>query len=239
MISFVTWLWRNGHVGNPRYSFDANAVNTLFRMVDRHYQGPHRKIVVTNLAQGIDPSIEIVPDREDFKDVGNPNGNHNPSCFRRLRAFAPDAGKTFGERLVSIDLDVVITGDLAPLFDRPEDFIIWGQSDYPKRQFFNGSLWYLRTGTRTKAWTDFNPRTSPHQARQAGCKGSDQGWLSYILGKQEARWGEKDGVYSYRVHVKANKYALPENARVVAFHGQENPWGIQAQRLPWVQEYYQ
>lgn len=235
MLTFVTWFW----AAKPGYrsTFDADCVNNLFRMVDRHYQAPHRNICVTNLPKGIDASIEIVPDREDFKEMPNPNGSHNPSCYRRLRAFAPDAGEVFGERLVSLDLDVVIVGDLMPLFDRPEDFIIWGQSDFPRRQFYNGSLWMLRTGTRTKVWTEFD-RHAPLKAAKRGHKGSDQGWLSYVLGPHEAKWGEQDGIYSYRVHVAPRGNVLPENARLIAFHGRTDPWDYNMQQVPWIREHY-
>lgn len=235
-LSFVTWLWQPP--AGYRSTFDAQAVNTLFAMVDRCYQAPHRNICVTNLPKGIHDSIEIVPDREDFASVTNPNGRQNPSCYRRLRAFAPDAAATFGSRLVSLDLDMVIVGDLRPLVDRPEDFIVWGQSDFPKRQFYNGSLWMLRTGSRPQVWTRFDPRLSPHQSRRAGHRGSDQGWLSYVLGPKEATWGEKDGVYSYRVHVAPRGNTLPANARVVSFHGRFDPWSYECQQVPWIREHY-
>jgi hypothetical protein len=236
VLSFVTWYWKGN--GNSRYSFDAQSVNVLFRMLDRHYPEPHRNICVTNLPKGIDSSIEIVPDREDFATIINPSGAHNPSCYRRLRAFAPDAGEVFGERLVSFDLDAVIVGDLRPLFDRPEDFVIWGQSDFPKRQFYNGSLWMLRTGTRTRVWTEFSPRLSPLRQRRAGVRGSDQGWMSLVLGPHEARWGEKDGVYSYRVHIQPRGNVLPNNAKVVAFHGRLNPFSYECRNIPWIEEHY-
>lgn len=235
MLSFVTWFWRTP---GYRSTYDAEAVNALFRMVDRWYQAPHRNICVTNLQQGIDPSIEIVPDREDFKHIDNPNGRHNPSCYRRLRAFAPDARQVFGDRLVSLDLDTVIVADLAPLFDRSEDFVIWGQTDYPQSQWYNGSLWLLRTGTRNQVWSAFNPKTSPHQAKRAGGKGSDQGWFSYILGRKEATFTAADGVYSYRVHVQPKGNVLPENARIVFFHGRHDPWDYGCQQVPWIREHY-
>jgi hypothetical protein len=82
---------------------------------------------------------------------------------------------------------MVITGSLNALFDRPEDFVIWGQSDYPQTQWYNGSLWMLRTGTRSKVWTQFDSKTSPTLAWKAGKKGSDQGWLGYVLHLEHGR----------------------------------------------------
>jgi hypothetical protein len=150
--------------------------------------------------------------------------------------FAPDAGELFGPRLVSIDLDMVIVGDLEPLFDRDDEFIAWGESDF-KAQKFCGSLWMLKTGTRPRVWTEFNPKTSPARARAAGCRGSDQAWLSYML-PDAATWGKRDGVYSWRKHIKPAGGALPHDARVVAFHGKEDPWLGRCQQYEWVRNHY-
>lgn len=235
-MTFVTWLWPSP-ISDARYNFNAKRVNVLFRMIDRHYQAPHRNVCVTNIPHGIDPSIQIVKDTEDFKDVGNPSGRHNPSCFRRLRMFRRDAAHVFGDRIVSLDLDTVITGDLTGLFDRPEDFIVWGQSDRRSKGWYNCSLLYLKAGARPEVWEQFNPKISPHQAKRAGSAGSDQGWIGYILGRNEATWNTDDGVYSYRVHLQ-HHVGLPENARVVHFHGKEKPWDSTCLRRDWIQAHY-
>lgn len=236
-MTFVTFKWKG--IQHYRSKFEAEHVNVLFRMIDRHYRAPHRKVCVTDDPAGIDADIEVLELWKDHADVLNPNGPHrNPSCYRRLKLFAPDAGKVFGDRIVAMDLDMVITGDLIPLLSRQDDFVIWGQSDYPKTQWYNGSLWMLRTGTRPQVWTQFDPRVSPLMASKAGKKGSDQGWFSYILGPNQATWTTNDGVYSYRVHLKKHPWLLPENAKVVAFHGLVDPWHHEAQQVPWVRQHW-
>ena len=232
MISIVTWLWE-APVGY-RSKFTTEHVNVLFRMVDRHYRKPHRNIVVTDITQGLDRSIEVVRGWNDYAGVANPNGMHNPSCYRRLRAFAPDAGAVLGDRVVSMDLDTVIVGDITPIVERREDFIIWGESDFPRKQWYNGSLWNLKTGTRTKVWEQFNPRFSPRHAAMAGHRGSDQGWLSCVLGPGEKTYSKADGVYSFRKDIAPSDGALPADARLVAFHGHTDPWSYRAQHYDWV-----
>ena len=59
--------------------------------------------------------------------------------------------------------------------------------------------------------------------------------MSFILGKGERTWGRSDGVYSFRKHVKPLGH-LPDDARMVMFHGNVDPWGYQAQVIPWVRE---
>lgn len=236
MLSVVTWKWKPDY-RNYRSKFGPETVNTLFRMVKRHYHNEYRAICVTDDPAGIDPSIEIVPLWNDFKYLPNPFGPRNPSCYRRLRMFAPDIAETFGPRFVSIDLDTVITGDVTPLWDRPEDFVAYGDTN--RTTHYNGSLMLLTAGARTKVWETFDPKTSPKQAKQAGCYGSDQAWISYCLGPTEAKWSRDDGVYSFRNDIQAKHAPLPSNARMVMFHGKHDPWQAPVQKLyPWIQEHY-
>lgn len=233
-ITFVSWRWLSP-VGY-RSVFGPETVYALREMIARHYAHHFRFVCVTDRPKEL-PGIETIPMWDDCAAIPSPFGRHNPSCYRRLKVFAPDAGKMFGERLVSIDLDTVIVNDITPLFDRPEDFVIWGCSDYP-RQWFNGSLMMLRTGTRPQVWTTFDEDTSPEIAKRAGCFGSDQGWIRYVLGKNEATWGERDGIYSHRKHIAPRGDILPENARIVFFHGKVDPWHYRAQHVPWIKKFY-
>jgi hypothetical protein len=234
-LTVACWRWRSP-VGY-RSIFGPETVYALRDMVKRHLQIPHRFLCITDRPEEL-KGVETIRLWDDCAAIPSPFGRHNPSCYRRLKIFAPDAGKVFGERIVSIDLDTVIVRDITPLFDTDVDFKIWGESDYPKSQWFNGSLFMLRTGTRSQVWTKFDPDTSPEIASRAGAKGSDQGWLSYILGPNEATWGRKDGVFSFRKHIAANGWRLPDEARVVNFHGRWDPWGYDAQKLDWVRAHY-
>lgn len=234
MLSVITWLWRKD---GYRSVFTGHHVNVLAAMVARNLRLPHRFLCVTDIHEGIDTSaVTVIPAWNDFVDVQSPYGAHQPSCYRRLRAFHPEIGQVFGERFVMLDLDTVIVGDVTPLWDRPEDFVAWGETD--PRSFYNGSMMLIRAGCRPKVWTDFDPQTSPMLAKSAGRFGSDQGWLSYCLGPGEARWTTEDGVYSYRVHLRANPTQLPGNARIVMFHGGTDPWSEMAQQWPWVKTHY-
>lgn len=233
-LSVICWKWRPAP--GYRSQFGPRAVNTLQRMVARHYDRPHRFVCVTDDPTGLDPAVEVVPLWNDFANVPSPHGGHNPSCYRRLKAFSPEIEAVFGRRFVSIDLDTVIVGDLSPLFDRPEDFIIWGETN-PK-SFYNGSMWMMTAGARPQVWERFDPKTSPREAKRAGRFGSDQGWISHVLGKGESTWGRRDGVYSYRVHLAPRGGRLPHDARIVMFHGAVDPWSLQAQQLSWVREHW-
>lgn len=234
-LTFVCWRWKPplGY----RSTFSVETVYALREMVTRHYHQPFRFLCVTDRPDELS-CIETITLWDDFADVRSNIGGSYPSCYRRLKVFAPDAGLTFGERLVSIDLDTVIVRDITPLFDRPDDFVIWGEADF-RLQGYCGSLWMLKTGTRPQVWTQFNPTASPKLAYRAGARGSDQGWMRYVLGPNEATWTKKDGVYSFRKDIsKYSNYALPSDARLIAFHGKTDPWAFRAQQIPWVKQHY-
>lgn len=233
-LTIVCWRWTPAP--GYRSAYLPQTVNVLRRMVQRHYPTPHRFLCVTDDPAGLDPAIEIVPLWDDFAHVPSPHGKKNPSCYRRLRAFSPDIADVFGPRFVSLDLDCVITGDLRPLWERPEAIVMYGDTN-PKTHY-NGSMLLMTAGARPQVWDRFDPQHSPQLSKNAGCFGSDQGWISYCLGPGEAKWSRADGVYSFRNDIKQNPDRLPANARIVMFHGNEDPWGIQAHGLDWVRQHW-
>ncbi len=235
MTEFVTfrWLPANGY----RSKFDASTVNTLWSMLKRHGGSKPRLTCITDDPIGIDPDVRIVPLWPDLSDLVSPHGVKYPSCYRRLKLFSEEAIDIIGSRFVVLDLDVVILRDLTPLFSGPEDFKIWG--DTAINTPYNGSLWMLKAGSRRRVWDTFDPILSPRHSKQLGYIGSDQGWIGACLGPHEAKWGVRDGVYSYRNHIqRTGTRGLPHNARIVIFHGAVDPWSPEAQSLDWVREHY-
>lgn len=233
----VCWRWppKPGY----RSTYPPETVNVLRSMVRRFYPHPHRFVCVTGDPAGIDPSVEIIPAWDDFSDVPSPHGGKNPSCYRRLRLFHPDAEQWFGKRYVSIDLDVVITGDLTPLWHRPEPVVFWGDTNPQPNSHYNGSMMLISAGARPQLWNDFDPKRSPDESLQARAWGSDQGWISYKLGGREAKWNKADGVYSFRNDLQSSpRSVLPSNAKVIVFHGRIDPWSHEVNDCKWVREFY-
>ncbi|MGE4340359.1 MAG: hypothetical protein AB7E55_31075 [Pigmentiphaga sp.] len=213
-------------------------MNVLYRMVKRWYSKPFRLICITDDPSVIVPEVEGAPLWQDFLSLRNPTWpTIAPNCYPRLRAFSKEFKALAGERFVCIDLDVVITGDLMPLWDRPEDFVIYASAK--AKNHYNGSMWMMRAGCRSEVWEDFDPVESPKLANRAGNQGSDQGWIQYRLGKKEAIWTVKDGIYSYRGDMKWSQKCLPADARIVVFHGIPKPWDKKARDTsPWIDAYY-
>ena len=235
-LSVVCWLWRP--VKNYRSQFTAEHVNIFRNMVERHLKIPHEVVCITDMPEGIDDRVRIVPIWNDHNEVQSPHGGTTPACYRRLKAFTPEMAQVIGPRFISMDLDVVIVDDITPLLSRKEDFIIWG-SVLRKTQY-NGSMWMMDAGARKEIYEDFDPITTPVKTRKAGLNGSDQAWMVYRLGKKEAQWTpEDDGVYAWRSDIKANSFFLLKDARIVFFQGHADPWDQYTQdRSPWILEHY-
>lgn len=234
MLTVVCFKWKPQHDA-ARFQFGPEHVHTLRSMVARNYKQPHRFVCVTDDTRGIE-SIETVPLWDTFASVPSPHGGQNPSCYRRLVAFGPEGERLFGKRFVAVDLDAVIVGDMRPIWDRPQDFVIWGETD--PRSWYNGSMWLMTANARRQVLDRFDPKTSPAEAKKAGRFGSDQGWISYCLGPGEATWTREDGVYSHRVHIAPKGNTLPKNAKIVFFHGRVKPWSYEAMNVPWIEEHY-
>jgi hypothetical protein len=131
-----------------------------------------------------------------------------------------------------MDIDCLVTGPLDPLFDRDKSFLIY-RGTAPGRPY-NGSMMLLEAGARPQVYERFNAA----EAEKAGQKfiGSDQAWLSYILGPDEATWGVGDGVRWWN-RLRREKPA--ENTRVMFFPGHVKPWEFQNNGMDdWVAERY-
>lgn len=233
-MEFVCFKWKPPT--HYRSVFCASAVNTLDSMLARNYRKPYRLTCITDDPAGIHPNIRTIPLWDDYSKLPSPHGNGYPSCYRRLRLFSSEAEQLIGPRFVVMDLDVLITGDITHLFPEDIDFKIWG--DTARGTPYNGSLWMLKAGSRTKVWDEFNPETSPKQSLARGYIGSDQGWIAVALGPNEQKWGPRDGIYSYRNHIQRGGFLMPANARIIMFHGNVDPWSPQAQRISWVRKHY-
>ena len=251
MISFVTFKWkpRPGY----RSKFGAQHVNTLASMLERNFKRPHRFICVTDDADGLDWGIETYPLWNDHSDLRNPTWPDGPSCFRRLRAFSKDFAAVAGPRFVCLDLDMVITGDVTPLFTRTEPFLMF-RTHIPAIPLC-GSIFAMNAGEFSHVWERFdaNPAKAIGEMQRAGHRGSDQAWITHCLGAKVPGWSNKDGVYSYMELVPRKKprrgaiphdlpprhSKLPENAKIVVFTGKPDPWDEEARLVsPWIDEHY-
>lgn len=204
MKSVVTWLWHGPRAFEPRY------VSVCARMVKAHLPEPHRFICVTDFHPSqFDGDVEVVPmprEARSLIDLQNPCGPKFPSSYPRLWTFSQEARAILGDRVLLLDVDVIIVRDMRPLFRLEQDFVGWRVRPPPGGPSrFGGGTWLHTPGTRPLVWERFYgcPERAISLALAAGYVGSDQAWISYCLSTVEASWPEPSGIYCAQDYRKA------------------------------------
>lgn len=244
MHHIVLWKWAPHDAARERATYTAEHVNIVAGMIKANlHDMPYRIVCVTDDPAGI-TECETHPLWPHGDGMMNASGDHLPSCYRRLRLFDPAAqwemGIPKGDRIVSIDLDVLVTGELGELLETPGLFVGWELKGTHHDRVLNGSFQMFTAGELAFLWKSFNPSTSPALAYRAGYMGSDQAWLSYHLA------GHLDREVQGRKWPQISSYALQnqiqglfEANRLVFFHGQQKPWQDATQaRTPWIKRFW-
>jgi hypothetical protein len=203
---------------------------------------PHRIVCVTDNDAGI-YECETAHLWNDFNDIPNASGQHLPSCYRRLKLYdrttQHSIGIDKGDRIVGIDLDTLICGDIRSTFQTEGLYVGWHLKNWQQKWVFNGSLQMFTAGTLQEIWSDFDPSSSPKEALKAGFRGSDQAWLSYKLCEREGVVGLGWPLVSSYPLQNRIQGVLKHETRLIFFHGSEKPWDPNPMfHTPWIKRYW-
>lgn len=224
--------------------YTADDVRRLQRMVAKHCTIPHEFAVITDRP-------ELFADDPDIRAIPIDKTTHVPgTCYVRLMTFHPEGRALFGaERLLQIDLDTLIVGNIDHLVTREEDVVLWrnparvpwepivdgtarSMAEWDgtrfvhrinqNRCYYNTSILYHRLGAAPWLWqyaTEWNG-SPPFK--------DDQWYLSDFFGDAAYYFdGERDGVYRIaRADTPGSgvHQTLPSNAAIVTFPGSEGKW---------------
>lgn len=229
-LSVVAWRW--GGLFGPEY------VRRLRRGLRKHLHLDHELVLVTDDPNGIDDDVRIVPMPERWKNT--------PRCRRRMQQYDRVFARAIGKRILSIDLDVVITTDITPLVDRPEPIVCW-KVGYAK--VFSGSFVLYDFDALHGAYEAYanDPVGFPTRAWPKGV-GSDQAMLNFWLKSQPpvAFWTEKDGIITYfgegyerqaHLGVGPSQPQLPPDTRLVVL-GSSDKLAMDEGRFDWIREHW-
>lgn len=226
MLTVVTWKW----FGWREKLYRPRHVMVMEQMLKKHLHVPHRFVCVTDDPTGL--TCETMP-LWDYPNINT--GVGRPNSYRRLRIFSREARSMFGPKVLSIDLDAVILGDITSLVTDDDLRLVAG-----KAAPYNGSMFLHNTGTRLQLWDEFN-KNSPdvvvrHERKtQVRHYGSDQAWISFKC-PGEPTWGAQDGVH----HFTLLDGHVPTNCRLIFFAGGNKPWSGRVQaELPQAHSAYQ
>lgn len=233
MICVATYLWRDPARDSQRrgYTFNHDHVRVLRNMVRRNLSVPHRFVCVADEAV---EDIETVP--LDWR-------KHVPGtvCIRLMQHNPDWARANLGERILSLDIDVVVTGSLDALVSRTEDIVLWRNPNWPApgRAFYQSSVQLFSAGARPMLWQDFDPVETPKWMNWR-FGGREQAWISERLEWNEAHFDASHGVYGAgRLGGKGVGSVLPDNACIVSFPGAREPSQAETQaQHPWIKEHY-
>lgn len=228
-LSIVTWKWGD--------RFQARHVNTLRSMLSRQ-PFDHRLICVTDDPAGLDGDIVTAP-IEQF--------TNTPRCRRRMAQYSQDFAAIAGPRFLSLDLDVVLVGNVAPLVLREAPLVCW-RVGYA--QVYSGSFVLMNTGLLHGLYAAFaaEPDTFPRRVQPVGVP-SDQAMLNWYLARHShavEELTEADGLVTYfgdgyasREHygVGPSQPNVPAGARIVVL-GSADLAVLDEGRFDWVKEFY-
>lgn len=205
-------------------------------MVDRHLTLPHKFVCVT------DEEIEGVDTIPMDWTTHVSNTVYARLVMRRPGFFPQD----LGDRIFSLDLDVVLTGNIDHIVGRKEDCVFWHNPNFPlpKRAFYQSSIQLFTAGARSELWSKFNAKTltirdGAHMGKSINWRfgGAEQAWISEMLDWDEAFWDARDGIYG--AGRLSDNGELPGNACIVSFPGSREPSQPEVQeKHPWILEHY-
>lgn len=236
----VLWKWQQPGVAVP---YAPEYVNVMRRMLVRDGKmGDARILCVTDDPAGVEG--ETFPLWGDLKNSRNLSGDRLPWCHRRLKLFDPATqtamGIARGDRIVSLDLDTVVKGDLRPIFERRERFLGWQVRGDKRASVFNGSFWTFFAGDLENIWTEFDPEVSPRLVRDLGYQGSDQAWLSFnLVNKPAISAGIRWPTFASYPREILRMHHIAKETSLVFFHGRRKPWDAKVQHMSgWIKRYW-
>lgn len=243
-------LWHWGR----RYS--SEHLVRMQRMLARTLSLRHRIVCITDQPRDVPAGMGVF----DIKHTLRPG---DFKCIRRMWLYAGADRKGrpspafLGDRLLQLDLDVVLTDSIDPLVGRSEPFVIWkGEStkkpNRPHGWAYNATIMLLTPGARADVWDRYQAdRDGVNKAADADGwdvkTNSDQAIATYLLkDNPPAVWTEADGIYSYRALAgkdgEKDTGVLPPGCRLVSFHGRSgarHPGDpVLQQKSPWIADHW-
>tara|TARA_R110000868_G_scaffold19561_5_gene84215 strand:- start:1171 stop:1803 length:633 start_codon:yes stop_codon:yes gene_type:complete len=196
--------------------YDASWVEKLKNGVSRNLKRPHKFVCLSDA----EVPCERIPLIHDW-----------PGWWSKIELFRP--GVITGDTLY-LDLDTVVTGDIGDFAGVECDFAMLRSFNNPD---FVGSgvMWFGKVPHKVYEKFAKQPDAyiAHYERNRDGTYVGDQAFISDTLGADIERLdGYFDGIRSYKVHCRKR---LPEDAKIVCFHGKPRPTEIDT---PWMEQHW-
>lgn len=203
--------------------FSAEHVYVLFKQVSDHLAIPFRFRCLTDDKRVLDTTL------------GDPLLHNFPGWWSKMELFSIPGP------LIYFDLDTVIIGDLDSLAEDVKDLKL---SELMMLRRFRHPGWASGIMGWQGDWSwvlrRFITELSFGHAFVVTPKGfrldnggaqfiGDQNWIARALMPVWPIVAAQDmirGIYSYRHHIRSRKGGMPDDARIICFHGHPRPWEL-------------
>jgi len=146
--------------------------------------------------------------------VHNLPSNNLEGWWNKLYLFSNDIAIPYGEKILFVDLDTIITNNIDDLLTHIPRSIVGLRSFFKPTVFASGlMLWYH--GVHSHVWSNFIEDPEKHIKRIK--LGGDQIWIGENV-KDPEYWQDlfPEKVVSYKAHCSKG---LPDKASIVCYHG--------------------
>ena len=203
-------------VGLVSKELAARYVNNLYNGVRRWTKEPFDFICFTNEDLVLNKEIEIRP----FPLITT------KGVLPRMYMFSEAAG-LFGHQVLSLDIDLIITGSLDDLLKYEGVFCTRMSWTRGEQHLIDGDIMSFKAGKETEAmfWTPLVKDIKAVEKISGG--GRERMWMRYIIGNKADTWQQliPGQVCSYKHHfVPTGK--IPYGARIISCHGFPRPHQI-------------
>lgn len=243
--------------------FAPDYVNVLYGAVCAHLAPPFRFVCMTEQAAGLDEGIEVI----DFPEFSVPREQWLGNCFPKIGVLAPGILED-DEIVLQLDLDIMVLGDLAPMFDlyqqKPAFYSLreWNSTAYRALLPLalrpdlgtQGSVYLFRVGDQRHMFKQFNSDIFGVLQNYR----SDRQYFPKIAANpdyfpdQWMRSYKKHCLRYWPLNLLLGHHRQPVNAKILVFHGDPKPsdlfgpedyrWGTPRKNgrgpVPWVRDYW-
>ncbi len=196
-------------------------VNHLYAMVKKNLSLPFRFVCLTDDAAGLREEVETYP----IPSLDLPEGIPERG-WKKLAVFREDLYGLQGNALF-LDVDIVIIGSLDAFFEQPGDFLVIHDWKRPWRITGNSSVFRFRLG----AYPEILKKFIRTQAEVRQNFRNEQAYLSKEMHDRGVlKYWPKEWCQSFKYHCLRRfplnfflEPRIPENSKVLVFHGETNP----------------
>lgn len=246
MLTFVTMKWDRQKTGESIpsqdiVSYGRDHVTRHFNMLKANYTGSFKYVFYT------DEMYEDLPDGIDQRPLFPMFKKHfdKGGCFHRMFLFSKEFFELHGP-FVSMDLDMVITGNITSLFDTTQPFIYYkmkGGNGHGWRM--NNGMFFINSPALDQVWQLFDTNTEEVINNRKG-PGTDQGVTNGVIANlhEMACWQQGmcgPGIYDLRQDFQEpDRIALPSGCKIVMCPGPRDPSHKKIiDRYPWMKTNYE